>query len=252
MVEALNHYDEDGLIFEVVKNNKTIRSYLRKPFEYGHLTVKKFDPELQLDHALPERLELLPIEEEIFYILHFACYAANPSPCYYYVIEKWDEAIFDLSLGKTNRRQTALEIREYLCEKVLQCSLAKDIPSWRDCHRNDTNSMHQKWCKDCKNLYECIPGSTGKSFLKFIFNTFYTWRKYHDKRNIIDASISTYLYNDDSYLAETINNEIPKYIKTNNLFPERNMTMLDEWAYTNLEVIQGINGLVGDTIPIKH
>ena len=32
LVEALNHYDEDGLIFEVLKNKKSIRNLLKGPF----------------------------------------------------------------------------------------------------------------------------------------------------------------------------------------------------------------------------
>ena len=32
LVEALNHYDEDGLIFEVLQNKKSIRNLLKGPF----------------------------------------------------------------------------------------------------------------------------------------------------------------------------------------------------------------------------
>ena len=101
LVEALNHYDEDGLIFEVLKNTKSIREYLKGPFHYGgKLILKQFEPELQLDHTLPERLELLPIEEELFYTLHFACYAVEQLTGAYCTYYEWDEAIFELVWGK--------------------------------------------------------------------------------------------------------------------------------------------------------
>ena len=208
MVEALNHYDEDGLIFEVFKN-EDIRDYLKQPFEYNsyfkswELISRQFEPKLQLNHALPERLKLLPIEEEVFYILHFACYAIEQLTWPYYcglIIIDWGLAIFDLGLGEINGQQAAQVIKENLCEKVLNCTAinivsTKDIPIWKDCHRNYTNPMHQNWCKNCVNLSECL--EYGDYFLHFIVNTFYTWRKYHNKRNVIDASISTYLYRED-------------------------------------------------------
>ena len=79
LVEALNHYDKEGLIFEVLKSTKSIHGYLKAPFDHNspvfELILKQFEPRLELDHALPERLQLLPIEEELFYILHYACYA---------------------------------------------------------------------------------------------------------------------------------------------------------------------------------
>ena len=165
------------------------------------LILKQFKPELQLDHALPERLNLLPIEEEVFYILHFVCYAMEQLTGGYCTTYEWDEAMFDLSFGKINRHQRAIEIRENLCEKVLNCTAinilnTKDIPSWKDCHRNETNPMHQKWCAMCSELPECLKKTSGQNnFLQFIVNTFYTWRKYHNRRNLIDSSISTYLKN---------------------------------------------------------
>ena len=172
----------------------------------------------------------------------------------------------DLNWGKTNRHQAAIDIKENLCKKVLDCTAinitsTKDIPTWKDCHRNNTNLMHQNWCKDCANLSGCckciFPNWEDKDyFIRFIVNTFFTWRKYHNKRNIIDASISTYLYEKKYELydlpVEDFNNEIPKYIKTFNVFPEKNLTLLDAWAYKNLEVVKDIDLLLGDdtSVPI--
>ena len=167
---------------------------------------------------------------------------------------EWDEAMFDLSLGKINRQQRAIEIRENLCETVLNCTAinilnTKDIPSWKDCHRNDTNSMHQQWCAMCSDLPECLKKTSGQNnFLQFIVNTFYTYRIYHNKRNIIDSSISTYLYHYNQVAGEAvydISNEVPKYLKTFNLLPEHNLTLLDAWAYENLEVIKDSDMMIG-------
>ena len=227
-------------------------------FQYEKLVLQQFEPKLQLDHALPERLKLLPIEEDIFYILHFVCYGfAHLYGNVYCNTYMWDKAIYDLSWGKTNRHEIAQEIKENLCQKILNVDCTaipmlstKNIPTWKDCHRNDTSSMHQSWCKDCKNLSECVyPNLTWDNdfFLRLIVNTFYTWRKYHNKRNILDISISQYLKNDK----EQFNKEVPKYMKTFNLFPEQNLTLLDAWAYANLEIIQDVDVLVGiDTKPI--
>ena len=205
LVEALNHYDKDDLIFEVVKNTSDIRNYLREPFiteDAWEMILRQFETKIELDHALPENLKLLEIEEEVFYILHFACYTMNQLTEGYCDIPSWDEAIYDLRSVKINRQQTVVEIKENLCEKVLDCTAinivsTKDIPTWKDCHRNDTNVMHQNWCKHCTDLSKClVHWSLAKDqFLQFIVNTFYTWRKYHNKRNIIDSSISTYSKN---------------------------------------------------------
>ena len=260
LVEALNHYDKDGLIFEVLKNTKSIRDYFKDPllrYFGGELILKHFEPNLESwslesDHALPERLKLLPIEEEVFYTLHCALYAREQLFCsndYYCSISSTDEAIFDLSFGKTNPHQIAKEIKENLCEKVLNCTAINilnttNIPSWKDCHRNDTNSMHQNWCKNCTSLSKCVPFYD--PFLQTIFNTFYTWRTYYDKRNIIDASVSALmnftkldLY---SYQFDDIQSEALNYIQSINLIREGNLTLLDEWAYANLEVIQDNTG----------
>ena len=211
MVKALNHYDKDYLIFEVLKNVDHIHRYLQYPFTslVGlELILKQFKPKLQLDHALPERLKLFPIEEEVFYTLHFACYAMEQLTGVYCTTYEWDEAMFDLSLGKTNRHQAAIDIKENLCKKVLDCTAqyttcctainitsTKDIPTWKDCNGNNTNSMHQNWCKDCTNLSECLGEDVGwneDSFLRFIVHTFFIWKKYYKKENVIESIISTY------------------------------------------------------------
>ena len=217
--------------------------------------MKQFVPKLQLNHTLPERLKLFPIEEDVFYILHFAFYAmeqrtsyCNTFMCYQSLISEWDEAIFDLSLGGKNHHQRALEIKENLCEKVLNCTAinilkTKDIPTWKDCHRNVTISMHQQWCKKCANLSECLKANSWVKmyFLQFIVNTFYTWRIYHNKRNIIDSSISTFLYHHNqvsvSKVSYDIRKEIPVYLKTFNIYPEHNLTLMDAWTYANLNLL---------------
>ena len=53
-------------------------------------------------------------------------------------------------------------------------------------------------------------------------------------------------------MLDIINDVIPKYIGTFNQFLETNLTLLDSWAYTNLDSVQDIDGLFGDdSIPIR-
>ena len=79
LVEALQHYDTDGQIFKTVgtMNNKSEYSgpfYMSFSGAAGQLFIEKFAPELILDHNLPAKLKLIPIEIEIFYLLHFGFY----------------------------------------------------------------------------------------------------------------------------------------------------------------------------------
>ena len=88
MGEALNQFDKGGLIYDVIRNyNKELGYYDRisKVIEHSELNsyadanaknwMKQFIPKLTLDHSLPDRIGLLPIEKEVFYLIHFACYS---------------------------------------------------------------------------------------------------------------------------------------------------------------------------------
>ena len=89
LVEGLSKFDTKGLIFDTIrkyneKDDGKIMRYLFLQSIIGSTKKSKrkvlmdqFDPNLILDHSLPKRLDLLPIEKETFYLLHFACYSAG-------------------------------------------------------------------------------------------------------------------------------------------------------------------------------
>ena len=79
MVEALDYYDTDGQIFEAADIiNNASRSFSRSFYQAaGQLLLEEFDPKLVLDHNLPLKLKLSPIELEVFYLLHFGFFFEN-------------------------------------------------------------------------------------------------------------------------------------------------------------------------------
>ena len=80
LVRALNHFDKDGRIHEFVRKyneeDDSIVEFFLKPYlQRVEEMMSEFDPELKLDRNIPERLNLSSIEEEVFYLLHYACYS---------------------------------------------------------------------------------------------------------------------------------------------------------------------------------
>ena len=76
IVEALHHYDTDGQIFKAAETINEDKQQFSKSFQQaaGQVFIEKFAPQMILDHDLPAKLELLPIQKEAFYLLHFVYY----------------------------------------------------------------------------------------------------------------------------------------------------------------------------------
>ena len=81
---ALQHFDKDGLIYDALRkyHNKEYNAndvtHALKSFDgYMHKN-SPYDPTLLiLDRSLPEKLELLPIEREIFFLIHYSCWKSG-------------------------------------------------------------------------------------------------------------------------------------------------------------------------------
>ena len=144
-----------------LKNTKSIRGYLKAPFDHNspvfELILKQFEPRLELDHALPETLKLLPIEEEVFYLIHFACYAMGKK-CKEEIIKQSDSLALNSILKIDTREETAAALKEMICDKV-NCTIQND-PNWMNCSNEDTNLIYQKWCKKYPNLSNCLNSET--------------------------------------------------------------------------------------------
>ena len=210
LVEALNYFDKDGLIFETIRKINLEVDFFKEAFAPDNELVTwkiikmQFDPPLQLDHTLPMRLKMLPIEKEVFYLFHFGCYVAKYE-CYNKVIMPIVSFALDSILINETRTLTAqkvcqnfvgynyhwlIDYEEINCDDI--------VTLWDKCIEFGSNgtSLHQKWCDQCKELNGCLYFDED-FFIQSILNMFYTWRKYFTKRNLIDSSIS--IFRDESY-----------------------------------------------------
>lgn len=82
--KALTHFDSDGDIFEVIRTMNKDTTFFSNAFLFDYagpiiwkILMQQIFPPLELNHELPMRLNLLPIEKQIFYLLNFACYVAS-------------------------------------------------------------------------------------------------------------------------------------------------------------------------------
>jgi hypothetical protein len=147
LVEGLNKFDTKGLIFDTIrkyneKDDGKIMRYLFLQSIIGSTKKSKrkvlmdqFDPNLILDHSLPKRLDLLPIEKETFYLLHFACYSAGKR-CIQEIIRQVTNVSknsMDSILANDTREETSEIIQNTLCENQnTNCSIMKK-DSWMNC-----------------------------------------------------------------------------------------------------------------------
>ena len=74
MIEALDYYDKEALIYDfIIKYHKDIGNEVMDHFEYlfksEALRKLDLDPITELDHDLPFKLELHSIEKELMLIL---------------------------------------------------------------------------------------------------------------------------------------------------------------------------------------
>ena len=191
-------------------------------------------PRSKLDHEIPAVLNLLPNEREVFYLIHFACYAVGKK-CKEEIISQSDSLAFNSILRKDTREETAAELKEMICNKV-NCSITNDH-NWMNCNNDDMNQMYQDWCKECRNLSGCLNSKSGYGDVYFVYNTvkiFYALRKFFTRKNFIHALLTLLL--DDSYqmrLTEKLGlrAKVRGYIKGIIPFPNSNLTLLDAWSY---------------------
>ena len=239
MVEALYHYDKDGLIFKTMENiiNGTYSDIFEDTFKkFGaEIILKYFSPKLSLDHNLPARLELIPIEKEVFYILHIICYL-TPSIYEHYKVLHDVEKIMILSIMKKRSKvETGNIMKDHICQDLLNrhgmsCISLTNTTTWMNCQLNESIPLKQEWCNDCKNLSDCLGDKNHVySLLKFNLKIFYSWRKYFTKKNLIDASMTSFLYHPSGYPFSVMGD----YFRKIKPFPNSNLTLLDAWIYAN-------------------
>ena len=89
LVKALDNFDKNGKIFDVLKEqiitgsvgDEEVIPYLFLDIFTGivkrETIFHQVDAELKLNHELATKLEFLPIESEVFYLMHYACYALD-------------------------------------------------------------------------------------------------------------------------------------------------------------------------------
>ena len=188
----------------------------------------------RLDHNLPAVLNLLPIEKEVFYLIHFACYAMGKK-CKEEIIKQSDSLALNSILKIDTREETAAALKEMICSKV-NCTIQKN-PNWMNCSNEDTNLIYQEWCKKCPNLSNCLNLETSYGDVYMVYDMvkiFYAWRKFFTRRNFIHALLTIVL--DDSYttsFTEAIRLKLwtRQYIQGITGFPNSNLTLLDAWSY---------------------
>ena len=200
----------------------------------GQLFIDKFAPELSLDHNLPAKLTLIPIEIEVFYLLHFGFYLNSIEPIYPHIVYKCEDIAVQLILHNKTRQKIGEEMKEYICQYFLDnrnisCPSLKNI-EW--CIANESISPHQEWCQRCINLSDCL-GYDEEMFFHSIVKIFYTWRKFFTKRNILVSLMSQFLY--VPYYNSF--NEMGYHLKKVKPFQNSSLTLLDAWAYANGDVI---------------
>ena len=170
LVEGLTHTDKKGGIFETFKKIESgIGMYgmatigkdlfqnqvLRRTKWQDSIKWQSF-PNLALDHFLPNILNLLDIEKEVFYLTHFACFLDKEN-CKNTIIFPLSQQAMESILRKTSRQQTAVELKQTICQKV-DCDNALPLNSktWMNCFDDETNDDklidYQRWCKKCKSL----------------------------------------------------------------------------------------------------
>ena len=167
LVKALDDFDKNGKIFDVLKKQIITGSVgAEEPIPKFFLEIytgivkretifHQVDAELKLNHELATKLELLPIESEVFFLMHYACYALDYK-CRNFLLSPYKEiSVLALGsiLGRETRQETAEKIKQKICERPeVDCTVLEN-PSWMNCsNKSQQKSAYQEWCKDCSNL----------------------------------------------------------------------------------------------------
>ena len=148
MVEALQHYDTDGQIFkaaEVINSQEYYSPFLMSFYEAaGQLVIQKFAPELTLDHNLPEKLNLIPVEREVFYLLHFGVYLHSIDRKY---PDQLEGIAVQLILQNKTRQEVGEELKDSVCQYLLDhrniSCLSLKTPELMKCFGNESITLHR-------------------------------------------------------------------------------------------------------------
>ena len=157
LVEAMTHIDKPGGIFEIfmgLEESKYegmfIKQVLRQT-KWQESIIEKSFPYLGLNGSLPNILNLLDIEKEVFYLIHFACFFKGPDCKNDITLPLSQKAMLSI-LGKKSRQETAAELKQSICQKV-DCHFTNS-KTWMNCidkefEAIDESTDYHEWCKKC-------------------------------------------------------------------------------------------------------
>ena len=252
LVKALVHFDKDGAIFDFLKHQQPTSPLFSLIFEAFSNNVKRnfilgeLEGKPILNHDLTTKLDLLPFEKDIFYLLHYACYALESSCGQEMMIDGSNitHIAFDSILAGETRQQTAERLKSEICQRTdIDCSVM-DRPFWTNCtDESISSSVYQNWCKDCFELTGCLQPrtlyTTDNRFIGQVMKIFQGWRKYFTREDLVHATLMTLLgetyyrrLNNPSRFRK-LDEQFMMYIQKIRPFPNSNLTVMDLWMYTN-------------------
>ena len=114
LIEALNLLDDGEHIKNLIldyddESSNSIISHLESIFVNQISVNLKLSPKLKVDHDFPDRLGLLSIEKDVFYLIHYACYSLG-SECSNRLIVPLPKESLKLAINGKSREETAKEI----------------------------------------------------------------------------------------------------------------------------------------------
>lgn len=235
VLKALNHFDQHDRIFDAINTPQNLRRFIRSSFEgfsyKRNLILNQLNFEVQMNHELAGKLNLLPIEGEVFYLAHFLCYIMDMEhQCNTQVSKPLGEIAIELILSKKTRQETAEDLKKAICgHPKIDCANLNNT-SWMECHDIGNSSYHQDWCKDCKNLSDCLYSYSTPKLLQLMVNMFSLWRTFLTKKNLIHSSMLIFLDGEFNLYGNTFEDEIGDYFKNIKPINNSNLTLLDAWA----------------------
>ena len=206
---------------------------------------------LILDRSLPEKLELLPIEREVFFLIHYSCWKSGWN--WHWSSSKSGDCDSirrnlpriskkSVTEGKT-REEAAEDEKDWICDQqYIDCSTLLNNTSWMNCSIEKEESGPYKWlnrwCSECPSLSNCL-GQSGsqirndKKVIELMLEIFFGWRPFVNKRLIIKAMSYHLLQlkNYDQGLFELYPFMV-SYINNIKPYPNINLTLLDAWSYS--------------------
>ena len=258
IIKAMEHFDVKGQIFEVVKNQtkeRLLEQMYRNSFSNHvkyNLIVERFQPELTLDHKTPEKLNLLQNETEVFYLMHYFCFAKEHN-CKE-LFEKISMFTLASVLNRDTRQQTVEKMKDELCNLLAydvkylfgakyadKCPVLSNTTLIEYCNHSEHSGTFQNWCKQCSKLSGCLKKKSGmsdKMFLQEVVPMIYVWRKYFTHEQLISASMDLYIdkrnklrKNDTAF--GIFDRGMYEWIRNIKPFVNLNITLVDAWHFTN-------------------